>query len=147
MPDTAIDIKFADGEYHFWLSLPQVVELERKTDKSLFAIYDGLASGIAFNGESPVYVGGGAASVSDIRETIRLGLIGGNSGSVDGSSIEVGPILAKQLVDTYCYPERPLIEGMHVAWAILHAAISGVEIPKKKEPLKKRSRRSSTKVS
>ena len=70
----------------------------------------------------------------DVRETIRLALIGGNSGMVEGEEVEVGPLLAKQLVDGYIYPARPFSEGVVLAWRILHAAIHGVQLKKKAEP-------------
>lgn len=130
--DTAVELAFADGTYRFWLALPHVVELERKAgNKSVFAIYDQVGAGLGLNDDAPVYLGGGQAMVTDIRETIRLGLIGGNSGMVDGSEGEVGPQRARDLVDSYTYPNRPLIEGMHIAWAILHAAITGITLKKK----------------
>ena len=130
--DTAVELDFADGRYRFWLALPHVVELERKCGgKSVFAIYDQLGAGLGLNDDAPVYLGGGKAMITDIRETIRLGLIGGNSGMVDGSESEIGPQRARDLVDSYTYPNRPLIEGMHIAWAILHAAITGITLKKK----------------
>lgn len=130
--DTATELSFGDGEYTFWLGLPQIVELERKAgNKSVFTIYDELGAGLALDGDTPLYLGGGAAMVTDIRETIRLGLIGGNSALVDGEQVEVGTNRARELVETYVYPVRPLVEGMHVAWAILHAAIHGVSLKKK----------------
>lgn len=133
--DTAVDLKFADGEYRFWLPLPQVVELERKTDTSILVIEERLRGAIGAEGsqDDPVFVflGGGSAMVGDVRETLRLGLIGGNSAMVEGRQIEVGPILAKQLVDDYVYPARPFAEGVVLAWRVLHAAIHGVELKKK----------------
>lgn len=135
MPDTTAELAFGDGAYTFWLGLPQIIELERKTgNKSVFAIYDQLGAGLALSDDAPMYLGGGSAMVTDIRETIRLGLIGGNSGLVDGEEVEVGPNRARELVETYVYPERPLVEGMHVAWAILHAAIHGITLKKKADP-------------
>jgi hypothetical protein len=130
--DTRIDLPFADGTYSFWLALPHVVELERKCGgKSVFAMYDAMGAGLGMAGDDPVYIGGGSAMVTDIRETIRLGLIGGNSGMVDGEEIEVGPNRARELVDTYTFPHRPLTEGLHLAWSILHAAITGISLKKK----------------
>lgn len=131
MPDTAVTLAFGDGDYRFWLGLPQVVELERKCgDKSIFAMYDAMGGGLAIDGTAPIYLGGGSAMVAEIRETIRLGLIGGNSGMVDGAAIEVGPQKARDLVESYVFPNRPLVEGLHVAWSILHAAIVGISLKK-----------------
>lgn len=140
--DTAVDLKFADGEYHFALMLPQIFELERNcggldTDgvrrgKSIFQIYDEISAGLGISvDERPVFMGGGRANAKDIRETIRLGLIGGGSGVVAGEPVKVSPIDAAQLVDDYCFPVRPIAEGLGVAWAILRASIEGVEIKKK----------------
>ncbi len=129
--DTAVDLAFADGEYHFWLPLPQIIELERKTGESILVIEERLRGAIGVDGEDFVFLGGGSAKITDVRETIRLGLIGGNSAMVDGQEIEVGPVLAASLIDAYAYPTRPLSEGIVLAWRILHAAIHGVELKKK----------------
>lgn len=145
--DTRVELDFADGSYEFWLPLPQAVELERKCgNKSLFAIYDGLSGGLGLQDEKPVYLGSGAAMATEIREVIRLGLIGGGTGMVDGQPVEVGPQTARQLVDDYCYPARPMIEGAHLAWAILHAAITGISLKKKADPVKQAPRSRSRKA-
>lgn len=133
--DTAVELDFGDGRYRFWLALPHVIELERKAgNKSVFAIYDQLGAGLGLDGDQAVYLGGGAAMITDIRETIRLGLIGGNNGMVAGEDVEVGPIRARELVDLYTFPNRPIVESVHVAWSILHAAITGISLKKKAEP-------------
>lgn len=134
--DTAVDLAFADGEYRFWLPLPQIFELQRKTgETSPLVLEERLRAAIGQDGEEFVFAGGGAAMVEDVRETLRLGLIGGNRGLVDGQEIEVGPMLAKQLVDQYAYPARPLAEGVVLSWRVLHAAVFGIRLtPKKAEP-------------
>lgn len=138
--DTAVILPFGDGEYRFWLPLPQVFELERVCgDVSLLAIEERLRGGIGQDATGEfVYAGGGSAMVREIRETIRLGLIGGNSGMVDSAEVEVGPLRAKELLDLYIYPARPMVESALVAWRILHAAIFGVRLEegskKKGEP-------------
>lgn len=132
MKSTSINLGFADGDYTFALPLPQFLELERKTGKSAFAIYDQVSAGLGIDDADAVYLGGGAAMLADVRETIRLGLIGGNSALVDGEEVEVGPRTALSLVDAYVYPARPLIEGQRIAWAILNAAIEGVQLKKKR---------------
>lgn len=83
---------------------------------------------------------------TQINDTVRLGLIGGNSGPEEGGSTDVGPQRAKLLVDTYGFPARPLNEVAALAWKILHAAIVGIDVKKKasKPQTKRRSR--STKV-
>lgn len=133
MSETAVSLLFGDGEYRFWLPLPQVFELERSCgDTSILAIEERLRAAIGQDEQGGfVFVGGGAAMVKDIRETIRLGLTGGNEGLIDGEKAEIGPLRAKQLVDQYCYPARPLSEGAVIAWRILNAAIFGVRLKKK----------------
>jgi hypothetical protein len=139
--DTATEIIFGDGVYRAWLPLPQAIELERKcglTDrdgrthpKSLFTIYEQIGDGFGRDADGAlIFLGGATAAVRDINETIRLGLIGGNSGP-EG---EVGPIRAGQLVELYGYPARPLQEAAGTAWKILHAAIHGIDLKKKSEP-------------
>lgn len=130
--ETACTAGFGDGEYRFWLPLPQVFELERACDSSIIAIEERLRMGMGQQEDgSMVFIGGGTGMVREIRETIRLGLIGGNSALVDGEEGEVGPMRAKQLVDLYCYPARPLAEGAALAWLILSSAIFGVRLKKK----------------
>jgi len=136
--DTAVHLQFADGEYRFWLPLPQVVELERKTGASILVIEERLRAAIGTNGDVSdpasdfVFLGGGSATVTDVRETLRLALWGGGGGLVDGQEVEVGPNAARQLVDTYVYPARPFAEGVVVAWRVLHAAIHGIQLSQKK---------------
>lgn len=155
MPDTAVDLDFGPGTFRFWLPFPQVIELERNcgtarigdvpgVPKSILLIYDQLSGGLAVENGNPVYLGGGNAILKDVRETIRLALIGGNSAMIDGEQVEVGPIRAKELVDEYVYPARPLVEGVYLAWSILHAAINGISLKKKvtDEPGKPRTKRS-----
>lgn len=133
--DTDCNSAFGDGEYRFWLPLPQVFELERVCgDVSILAIEERLRGALGQNPDGSMdFIGGGAAMVREIRETIRLALIGGNQGIVDGEELEVGPLRAKQLVDLYCYPARPLSEGVTLAWLILSSAIFGVRLKKKAE--------------
>jgi hypothetical protein len=129
--ETAVTADFADGSYRFWLPLPQIFELERNCG-SMLALEERLRVGIGLNeaGEAE-FVGGGAAIVKEITETIRLALIGGNSGMVQGEEREIGPLEAKRLVENYVYPARPLAEGAALAWRILSTAIFGVRLKKK----------------
>lgn len=131
--ETAVEREFGDGQYRFWLPLPQIFELERVCgDVSILAIEERLRGGIGNEADgSLTFIGGGTPMVREVRETIRLGLIGGNHGLVDGEEVEVGPLRAKQLVDLYTYPARPLSEGIVLAWLILSSAIFGVRLKKK----------------
>lgn len=134
--ETACQAAYGDGEYRFWLPLPQVFELERVCgDVSILSIEERLRQSLGQDNTGEMdFIGGGSATVQEIRETIRLGLIGGNHGMVDAQETEVGPIRAKQLVDLYSYPARPLSEGVVLAWMILSSAIFGVRLKKKDEP-------------
>jgi len=134
MSDTAIDLDFADGRYRFFLPWPQLIELEQKTGKSVFVVHQQLGDGLGFDAEeNAVFVGGVTANALDAREVIRLGLIGGGNGWVDGSEVQIGPNGARGLCDNYAYPARPLAESVAVAWTILEAAIKGINLKKKAE--------------
>jgi hypothetical protein len=129
--ETRVEAEFADGEYVFWLPLIQVAELERTTGTPMLAIEESLRPAIGKDVDDAFhFTGGGAATVKQIREVIRLALIGGNDGMVDGEKVEMGPHAAKHLVDAYVYPARPLGEGAVLAWRILHGAIFGVRLKK-----------------
>lgn len=134
MDETAISLPFADGEYRFWLPLPQVFELERTCgDVSVISMEERFRASIGVDEQGGfVFTGGGAAMVKEVRETIRLGLIGGATAMVDGAEVEIGPQRAKQLIEAYCYPVRPLSEGVVLAWQILNAAIFGIRLKKKR---------------
>lgn len=134
--ETAVTITFADGEYRFWLGLPQIVALERACgDVSILTIEERMRAAIGQDGDEFIFLGGGSAMIADVRETIRLALIGGNHALTDAGEVEVGPIRAKQLVDEYICPARPLSEGVVIAWRILHGAIFGVRLDAKKKPV------------
>jgi hypothetical protein len=128
-----LTLPFADGEYTFALKLPQLLELERATgDTSILTLEQRLNAAIGLDGEEAVFIGGGAAMITDVREIIRLALMGGGSAVTDAGEIEIGPVRAKQLVDAYVCPARPLDEGIVLAWRILSAVIYGVRLQKKK---------------
>jgi hypothetical protein len=135
-PQTALELKFADGDYLFDLKLPQLAELQRVRDCGIFKIYGRVLKGRFMLGENPVVLPeDGEAFVEDLYETIRLGLIGGGKGDVNGQEAPVSAIRARQLVETYCHP-APLTESWSLAAAILAARIHGFNPPtdKKKAP-------------
>jgi hypothetical protein len=130
--DTATEQSFADGVYRFWLSLPLAIELERKTGgKSLFQIFDDLTGSMAVKDGKPVYAAGGRAMVTDVREVIRTALIGGGSAAIDGQTVEIGPMRARELVDAYVFPSGHMIDGVVLAWQILNAAIGAIDLKKR----------------
>ena len=124
---TEITMPFADGEYRFFLPIAQVAELER-SGLSMCALEFRLREsiGLTMDGEA-IYGGGNAVDADSIRQIIRLALIGGDSGKVDDEKVDVGPQRARELVETYVYPARPLAEGAALAWRILATAIYGNE--------------------
>jgi hypothetical protein len=129
---TEVTAEFADGTYRFWLPLPQMTALERVCgDTSILTLEERMRAAIGVAGDDFEFIGGGAAMITDIRETIRLALIGGNHGMVGGEEVDVGPIRAKQLVDEYVCPARPMSEGIVLAWRILHALVFGARLKKK----------------
>lgn len=145
MVSTSVTIPFADGVYNFALPMPRLCELERKTgNTSVVEIYERMTQCVGKTEEGVfVFIGGASVMGVEVIETIRCGLLGGNHGEVNGEFLEVGPIAAKNLVENYAYPSRPLKESIVVAWQILHAAIEGVQLEegskKKAAPKGKRS--------
>jgi hypothetical protein len=129
---TALELQFADGEYLFDLKLPQLAELQQKRG-AVFEVYGRVLQGrYLFEGVPIADTSGGKAHAEDLFETIRLGLIGGGRGLVNGEEVEVSALTAKTLVERYCHP-APLKESWAVAAAILAARVEGYE-PKKAEP-------------
>lgn len=110
--DASVTIAFGDGEYVFRLALGQLRELQEKTDAGPAHLLDRLRAGLW--------------RVDDVRETIRLGLIGG------------GMAPAEALKRTVRYvDERPWLESVPVAMAALIAALVGAgeeDQPGKPEP-------------
>lgn len=144
--DTAVEIEFADGTYRFWLPMPQLLELERicgtkdgegrQHSKSVFTMFEEMSRGLVYDADEQVqYAGGGASHALDINETLRLGLIGGKSGMVNGVEIEVGALTAKRLVSEYGYPAVNLGDALVAAWTVLDRAINGTRLKKKASPI------------
>jgi len=135
-PQTALELRFADGDYLFDLKLPQLAELQRVRDCGIFKLYGRVLKGRYLMGDNPVALPeDGEAYDADLYETIRMGLIGGNKCVVNGVEAPVSAIRARQLVETYCHP-APLTESWSIAAAILAARIHGYTPPagKKKAP-------------
>lgn len=97
-----IRLTWADDDYIFRLPIKQLIELQEACDAGPSYIMARLEQN--------------AWKVEDVRETIRLGLIGGG----------LKPEQALKLVRNYV-DERPLLESAIVAQAIIAAAIVGVE--------------------
>lgn len=107
-----ISINWADGEYSFALKIKQLIELQEKCDAGPPHILARLE--------------GNAWRVNDIRETIRLGLIGGG----------LDPSKALKLTINYV-DEMPLGENALFAQVILAAAILGAPEGQEDAPAEK----------
>lgn len=101
-----VSIDWADGTYTFRLTVLGTIELEQKCDAAFTVINQRLTSG--------------TYKVADVRETIRLGLIGG------GLKPEAALKLVRRYVD-----DRPLIESWIVARTVLAGVLFWFEV----EPL------------
>lgn len=95
-----INLAWGDGEHVFRLRIKELIELDEITGVGPQFILNGLSSG--------------TWRVQHVRETIRLGLIGGGLKPVDAFN------LVKRYVDG-----RPLLESVMTAQAIIAAAIVG----------------------
>ena len=93
---------FADGDYTFALKYAAVAEYEKAEDKSLFATLRAALAGEWF--------------LKDVREIIRLALIGGGTPPTD----------ALRLVRDYV-EARPLAENTTLFTDILAATFFGVD--------------------
>lgn len=133
---TSLDMDFADGEYLFDLKLPQLIELQEKRKAGIFTIYGRVLKGrYLIEGLMIADTSQAEAFAEDIFETIRLGLIGGGKGIVDGVETDVSSLRAKALVERYCH-SAPLRESWAIAAAILGARVEGYEPEKKVAPAK-----------
>jgi len=135
MPLTEIELPFGDGDYLFALKLPQLEELQERRGTGIFRIYGRVLAGRAVlpTGEAIGFAEQGEAFAEDIYETIRLALIGGGRGLVDGKEVAVSPLTARKLVERYAHP-APLSEVWTIAAAILAVKIKGYDPGPKAEP-------------
>lgn len=152
-PTTALELHFGDGEYLFDLRLPQLAELQEKRGCGVFKLYGRVLRGRYLLDGTNEVLGvphDGEAYAEDLIETIRLGLIGGGRGIVNGVEAQVSALTAKTLVERYCL-NAPLREVWATAAAILTARVEGYTPPKKEEPAErpatKKSRSTSRKSS
>lgn len=104
MRETETRAFFGDREHTFCLTPPMIAELERATDSAVGAIY-GRLSRMEF-------------AMRDVRETIRLGLIGGG----------MTPQRAAEMIETYVDPQ-PLAATASTALAVMVALFFGSVSP------------------
>ncbi|MGY6251759.1 gene transfer agent family protein [Bosea thiooxidans] len=104
-----IELDFADGTYGFRLAIGELEELQEKTGIGPYALLRRLLANDWLT--------------TDVRETIRLGLIGGG----------VEPIAAKKLVERYIDQRSSWVTNAMLAQAIVSAALVGApeEMPGK----------------
>ncbi|MEG3086182.1 gene transfer agent family protein [Sphingomonas sp. PB4P5] len=136
VPQTWIDLEFADGVYTFKLGLKQIAELQTKVGCGIGALnarvlrgrylLDGVAIGLHNEAEY---------KYEDLTETIRLGLIGGGAGEVNEQPVAVTSIVANRLVDNYVHG-WPMEEAWKLAATILDVCIRGYSPKKKADPIK-----------
>lgn len=98
--DGKIQIAWGDGEHVFRLAIPQLLELEEKCNAGAIEILNRLMAS--------------RWRTNDVREVIRLGLIGGGKDPVTAHAHTI------RYVD-----ERPLLESVPPAIAILGTALHG----------------------
>ncbi|NML11304.1 gene transfer agent family protein [Sphingobium sp. AR-3-1] len=137
------DLEFGDGTYRFMLTMAGILAIEEKCKSRIGAIHRHLLAGryTKDNVDFGYSLEGDYGAV-ELLEICRQGLIGGNSGFVDGRDITVSDHLATHLVRTYLHPEngRPIIKAWDIATAIVQACVIGYEpegdVKKKKLPRK-----------
>lgn len=107
-----VELTWADGTYLFNIAkIKSVLELEEKCDAGVAEIFK--------------RIGEGRWRINDIRETLRLGLIGGG----------MPPDKALRIISRYV-DDRPWQESLQPAMVVLMAAMVGVqgdEVGKKAE--------------
>lgn len=132
--ETALTTKFGDGTYRFWLPMPRVIAAEREISGSILALFYDIAEALGESvGGTIVLAGSTDARLKSCHAVIRNALVGGNEGQVDGEIIAVGDTLARELVETYCYPARPAMHDIALAWEILRAAVYGIDATAQKK--------------
>jgi hypothetical protein len=128
-----IDLAFADGIYTFALPLPQIQELQRKTEIGIGGLFARVLKGCQLVGDQVVLNPAQAEyHVLDLVETIRQGLIGGNHGTVDGEEVKITPTVVNNLMATYVL-ERRLQDNWSMAASVLAACVVGFEAPADKK--------------
>jgi hypothetical protein len=152
VPDNYIVLEWGDGEYQFRLPIGQIGELQTKCGAGIGKIFARLMAGRFIdrdNGDIVLNPLLAEFRYEDVLEVIRLGLIGGNHGIVNGEQIAVTPTKALQLVREYVHA-RPVMENWRVASAILNAFLIGYSDPdkassaEKKRPVPKTPKAGST---
>lgn len=134
---TWIDLKFADGEYRFFLGPSQIAELEKKCDAGIGRIYGRTLAGRLSMAEEDVLPHEADFRFAELREIVRQGLIGGAQGMVDGAEVAVSSIRANELVDRYVLSRHDRV-ALRTLWAlaasVLFALVEGYDPDPKATP-------------
>ena len=105
----------------FFLPMARIIAVERETDCSVFELLHWLGAGLGRIADEHVLVGPSSATLAQCQSVIRNALIGGG----------IEEKAAAELVTTYCYPARPAIRDMALAFQILDTLAYGVQLKKK----------------
>lgn len=130
-----VELFFGDGSYLFRFGLKQLEEHDEKCGP-LGEVFARVLRGRGKMPDgTPVSMShlGGYRHV-DLRETVRLALIGGGQGSVNEQPVKVDAVKARVLVERY-FDGRPMEENWKLAAAILEATCVGYEEPDRFQPL------------
>lgn len=120
--DASITLTWGDGDFKFRLGWAELEELQEKTDAGPYVVLQRLHNG--------------TWKVQDISNVIRMGLIGGG----------MPPDQAIKKIRFYV-EQRPPMESIHHAIAVLSAALLGAPdepLGEPEAPKRKRGRRSTT---
>ncbi|WEK42983.1 MAG: gene transfer agent family protein [Candidatus Sphingomonas colombiensis] len=134
---TWVDLKFADGEYRFFLGPAQIHELEKKCDAGIGRIYGRTLAGRYGLNEGDILPEQADYRFAELIEVLRQALIGGGHCVVDGVAASVSSIRANELIQRYVLSQDDRI-AMRTLWAlaagILSALIEGYDPDPKAEP-------------
>lgn len=113
MPTGSVLLAWRGGEHVFCVGqVKSVLALEEASGAGIFAIAGRVESSLAVAAAGQL---GGQAGLNDVREVIRLGLIGGGMAADDAMK------LIKLHVDG-----APLVESLTLSYAVLAAYLRGV---------------------
>lgn len=127
---TSVDIDCFDGRYTFRLPMSALIAIETKANAGIGEIYARtLAGRYADEGMEFVVHLEARYRYAELLEIIRQGLIGGNSGFVDGQQIKVSSLLANHLIATYVSADNdnPVEQAWKLAASVLYACVQGYE--------------------
>lgn len=118
MPETACLQHFGGEERKFFLPMPRLMAAEREMDCSIFQLFDDIGQNTGSIGSEVVITGPSPARAKACHSVIRNALIGGGTSEQEAAG----------LIETYCYPTRPVMHDVKLTFDILSAAIYGVKM-------------------